>query len=123
MIFKLGVTSIIETTFPVCRFSIPISLNQSCSQKPKSVHRNMIIQATQKSDLTAHKHSVHEGKKDQCKDCSSLFTVKSNLTKHQNSVHMGKKYPCNLCSYQANQNGNLKTHNKTKHSCNVFVSK
>ena len=50
------------------------------------------------------------GQKYQCDECSYQATEKSNLTKHKQSVHMGKKYSYEGFDYQAKQNYSLTEH-------------
>ena len=51
----------------------------------------------------------------QCNQCESKFKQKTNLTVHIRSIHEGDKYACNHCDHKATQQSNLKTHIRSKH--------
>ena len=70
---------------------------------------------TQKSHLTTHIQSIHEGIKYACDQCDQQFTSQGSLTSHIQSKHEGVKYACNQCDYQATTQSSLTVHIKSKH--------
>ena len=72
-------------------------------------------QYSDKSNLTKHIQSKHEGIKYACYECDYQATRQDNLTSHIQSLHEGVKYACNQCEYKATQKTNLRTHIKKKH--------
>jgi len=50
-----------------------------------------------------------------CKECGKTCSEKSNLTKHIRSQHEGIVYPCAYCDHKSKQNSHLKGHIKAKH--------
>ena len=55
-----------------------------------------------------------------CKECGKTCAEKSNLTKHIRSQHEGIVYPCAYCDHKSKQNSHLKGHIKAKHG-NEYV--
>ena len=50
-----------------------------------------------------------------CKECGKTCSEKSNLTKHIRSQHEGIVYPCPYCNHKSTQPSHLKGHIKAKH--------
>jgi hypothetical protein len=57
-------------------------------------------QATRKSGLTTHHHSLHIHKTNSCEQCDYQATDKADLTQHYQSVHKGK-YGCEQRKFKA----------------------
>ena len=71
--------------------------------------------ATQKCNLILHIQSKHEGKRYPCEQCEYIGSHSSGLYKHIQSKHVGVKYTCDQCKYQFSQKGKLREHIKNKH--------
>ena len=68
-----------------------------------------------KSGLSRHTKSIHEGKRYNCERCDKTFSGKSSLSEHVKSIHESKKYECYKCEkYFANHSGLLR-HTKSIH--------
>ena len=72
-------------------------------------------QFTQKSHLTTHIQSKHEGIKNVCDQCDYRATWKSHLITHIQSKHEGIRYACDQCNFQAKHQSHLTTHIQSKH--------
>ena len=72
-------------------------------------------QFTQKSHLTTHIQSKHEGIKNVCDQCDYRATQKSHLITHIQSKHEGIRYACDQCNFQAKHQSHLTTHIQSKH--------
>ena len=72
-------------------------------------------QATERGNLTAHQHSVHEGRIYPCNLCDYQATERGGLTKHPQSVHKEKK-----CDHEATTNGNLTRHQPSVHEGRTY---
>ena len=60
------------------------------------------IRFSQKTSLSSHVASVHEGKKPvfQCDQCNKEFARKSGLTQHISVIHKGETVQCEFCNKQ-----------------------
>ena len=53
----------------------------------------------QRSTLTLHQQSIHEGKRYPCLHCDYVVAQKNHLTLHKQSKNEGKIYPFPHCDY------------------------
>ena len=80
--------------------------------------------ATQKSSLTRHKQTQHEGirqptyhsgKTYDCDVCPYQATQLSSLKRHKLAKHSGAQFNCDQCEYIGTTQINLKLHKRSKH--------
>jgi len=72
--------------------------------------------AKQSTNLNYHKKAKHSDCNPfECPNCRKTFSDRSNLQRHIKSQHEGVVYPCNVCDYKAKQTTQLKAHIKSKH--------
>jgi len=80
--------------------------------------------ATQKSSLSRHKQTQHEGIKPQvvktgktydCDLCPYQASQMTSLKRHTMAKHSGQQYPCDKCEYIGTTPNNLKLHKASKH--------
>ena len=85
--------------------------NQSVNHSSSKVDN--VQQETQ--DSSEKKTEEKSRKEFSCTECGKTCSEKSNLTKHVQSMHEGIVYPCTNCDHKAKQTGHLKSHMKAKH--------
>ena len=82
--------------------------------------------ATQKSSLSRHKMTQHEGIKQpsmaqlngktyDCDLCAYQATQLSSLKRHKMAKHSGQQFVCDMCDYIGTTNNNLRLHKRSKH--------
>jgi hypothetical protein len=80
--------------------------------------------ATQRSSLSRHKMTQHEGirpppvkngKTYDCELCPYQATQLTSLKRHTMAKHSGDQYPCDKCEYVGTTPNNLKLHKGSKH--------
>ena len=80
--------------------------------------------ATQKSSLSRHKMTIHEGIRPQkpqngkmfdCDLCGFQLTQLTSLKRHKLTKHSGAAYPCDICGYIGTSPNNLRLHKASKH--------
>jgi len=80
--------------------------------------------ATQKSSLSRHKMTQHEGirppvvktgKTFDCDACPYQATQLTSLKRHQMAKHSGQSFPCDKCEYIGTTPNNLRLHRGSKH--------
>jgi len=70
---------------------------------------------TDKSTLSTHIKSIHEGLRYCCEQCNYKATTKSNLKKHVDSVHEKIRYHCEHCEHTTTEKTKLNKHIKMVH--------
>jgi len=68
-----------------------------------------------RSTLSKHVRSVHEGVKYPCVQCNHKATTSSHLLQHIRAIHEGIKYPCDQCIYTATSSTSLLQHIRAVH--------
>jgi len=83
----------------------------------QSVNRSLseVDNVQQETDSSEKKTEEKPRKEFSCTECGKTCSEKSNLTKHVRSMHEGIVYPCTHCDHKAKQTGHLKSHMKAKH--------
>lgn len=74
---------------------------------------------TDKSTLSTHIKSIHEGLRYCCEQCNYKATTKSNLKKHVDSVHDKIRYHCEHCEHTTTEKTKLNKHVKMVHFLNM----
>jgi uncharacterized C2H2 Zn-finger protein len=70
-----------------------------------------------KRSLFGHKKEKHSGTTEihTCPECGKTFGRKSNLKAHRDSLHYGKKFPCQYCERIFTNRSSMNQHVKKTH--------
>ena len=102
----------------------PSSIKPQEKKDPKYACDQCSYIATQKSSLTRHKQTQHEGirqptyhsgKTYDCDVCPYQATQLSSLKRHKLAKHSGAQFNCDQCEYIGTTQINLKLHKRSKH--------
>ena len=91
-------------------------------------HSNSKVENVQQETQDSSDNKIEEKSRKEfsCTECGKTCSEKSNLTKHVQSMHEGIVYPCTQCDHKAKQTAHLKSHIKAKHgedSVNVIKNR
>ena len=92
------------------------------SKHKKSIHQGLTYNCDRcdqtfaySQGLQRHKRSVHEGERFECKICQKTFSQAENLSRHKRSVHEGLRFECQICKKTFSQKPHLNDHILTVH--------